>query len=341
MWREDLEVVRVDGKPGGTWRVPFPRRRISIGRGVSNDIILLDPSVPLHAVITGRDDGPFEVGPYRCRARRCFSLPTLVGMAIFSLSLTFATSIFLGQPAVRFSETEPSEVPLPARGSYGRLEEGRSVSRLSFRFEHSGRDGVLLHYIPGGLTDSSALSIELNGVPIGFVPVCPGDWGIEQRLMLPLSGVRLGWNRISFSMRSPESAPSRWGLRGLYVTAVPLDRIVGEDADSLLAAADRLLREGGESPGRLAEAGRLVNRAIERFQVGDGPLPARAIVLRRGIDRARNDLYDAFMAEARRASRLGDRERAKGIYAQLLSGFTEVGDSRRRKITYALEELTR
>jgi hypothetical protein len=331
---------------------------LRVGRGLGNDLILLDAELAetegvfqtrgrdvfwkpvLGGELDCRKEG-VRIGRYGFRLGRTPAYRAALCAAGLLVAAAGVVSWFppsKGETAV--SGSPSVAIPLPARGVYGRVsDDGAVVERLTFRFEHDGTDGVLLHYVPGRILRADQLLVELNGNPAGFVPLCRDGWGIEQRLLLPQRQLAFGTNRISFVLQRPSSETGRWGVRDVYVTGVPAAGAEGEDGYSLLAAAERAFQEGEGSPGKLARSRELMRQAIDTFRLGDRKIPSRAVFLERDIVNAQHRLYSKWMSEARKAARLGDVRRAGSIYRRLLSEWTDPSDLRRVEIGRALEDL--
>jgi hypothetical protein len=350
-------VVIREGEEGGgkCWPLPFRKSRVTVGRGLENDLIVLDPQVPDRAGRVERRGGRFfwipwgagggeELGSVRL-GRYCIETtrPVIEAVALTVSMAGLIVSIVAGFRSPISSSTvpaDPPEVVLPTSRGYGRLNDADPpVRRLSFRFDHSGRDGAMLHFVPGGIDSVERLSIEVNGAPVGYVSPCPDGWGMEQRLFLPRTRLRFGENRVSFLLHDSVLSETRWGVRDLYVTRVPSERAEGESPESVLAEAERLFSQGGNDPDRLARVEQAAGRTITLYQSRSGQVPDKVIDLMRRVRQRRERVFVAWMAEAVRAARLGDRTRARSIYRQLLAGWNDPGDPKRKEISKGLAEV--
>jgi hypothetical protein len=141
---------------------------------------------------------------------------------------------------------------------------------------------------------------------------------VEQRLLLPASRLLFGANRVSFVPERRSDEVGRWGVRDIYVTAVPFGIEEGEEGEALLDAARKLYREGGGNPAQLAHSARILRNAIERFHFETGKVPDEALDLQREIAGARSDLRLKWISEAKKAASLGEKERSDRIYRGLL-----------------------
>lgn len=342
------------------YRVPLRRPRLSVGRGLRNDVILLVSGIddvsgtvekrgrsvvwsPRQGEAMDCSRRAVRIGPYEMRARNGGIVRYLFGFFVTTVCAAIVISHVLPpKKVVAFHSKQARPIPLPARGVYGRMsDEAPPFERAAFQFDYSGKEGVLLHYVPGRVRSSDQLVIELNGSPVGFVTSASNDWGIEQRLLLPQRQLKFGANRLSFSLGSSRLDPGRWGIRDVYVTAVPSDWAFGEDGNSLYEVAERVFKEGGSSPGQLARAQQLIDRALSRFKAEEGKVPRKAVLLRREIVEGQNTLFSRLMAEARGALSLGDRKGARAVFSRLLSELTDPVDPRRIEVVRALEELPR
>ena len=360
MWTVEVSRKFLDSK-SEVYTLRLDRFRFRIGRGLKNHLILPHIDVPgsLGSIVQKKWRTfwisqrkrvflwPYRcfvvTGPYRIRVRMSLWLEFVSG-AIGSVLLG---GLVLFWPAYKGThpklETDSlfAEQLLPARGSYGALtSDGPPIRRVDFDFDAAPAKSVVLHFTPGNLIRSDQLAVQINGVSIGFAPICENRWAIEQRLHLPQPLLRKGRNKVSFlhHSESAETAPI-WGVRDIYVTFKPISVQEEKSGVDLYRAAKKLYEERASHPGSLARAKELLDRAISTWRAREGAVPSQGLALQRNIQIADDLLISGKMSEARGAIRMRDYERAQEIYEQLLAELIDPTDPRRNSIRALQSEI--
>ncbi len=235
------------------------------------------------------------------------------------------------------AQDETVQIALPARGSYGRITaDSPLIDQVIFSFSGDQESNPILHYTPGNIAHEEQLRIFLNQKLVSYVSSCPRNWGVERRLILPKETVRGGENQIVFEN---VEANRLWGVRGIYISHSVSGEKLAETPQSLLETAERLLRERATRPGSLGRAANLIRRAQGQYAAEEKEVPPKLRTLQVQVAQAETSLIGGYRAEARRYLRMGDIDRAKGVYRRLKAELIDPHHPIRKEINRELAEL--
>lgn len=230
-------------------------------------------------------------------------------------------------------------ISLPARGAYGKLtHKQKSLQKIEFQFKHE-KGKVFLHYQPGNIQARDQLSLYLNGVLVGFAPVCSKRWHVEERVPLPSEHIKKGKNKLTFQLNKSQEPNALWGIREVYVTASIKESSFVEDESFYLDVAQKLFLERNSKPGQLARAKRLLNRSLVQFKAKKTNIPRKAHELEKKIAAEEEKLFLKLLSQGKQMENLGEVQKARKVYQQLLSEFTDPSDPRNQKIKMILQNM--
>jgi hypothetical protein len=345
---------------------PFRNRRFAVhrseiraGRGIENDLVILHPEVPRnagHFIAEGKKlywngadgrtlnalESSIQLGPYRLRGRASSRLRyVLLLLLIGSLAGTILLSGLKGKRKKARKEVDSSIVLLPAPDTYGN-PKGKGGQAQEFGFEAKGKKNMELHFTAGNIHRSDQLEIFLNGRSIAFAAPCPDRWGTEERMVLSRDALKGGKNRLEFRNRFTPDGGRIWGVRNIYTLKMTEDEAARiQSADDWAERARVTFEQRSTAVGQTWRSRQYLQKAKAGWKSQARPVPEKAVLLERSIEKEMERLMSRRRSEAKAALSLGDRERAASIYHALVSEFPDQADPTRVQIEEEMAEVLR
>ncbi|MBK8480972.1 MAG: FHA domain-containing protein [Proteobacteria bacterium] len=222
---------------------------------------------------------------------------------------------------------------------YGETDRAHR-SRLIVRFRHlAGR--VTLEYGAWGVDKLGELVIELNGKPVGEVPLTLMRWTYGLKLVLPATLLQRGENTLVFRNTREPSEDERWEICFLQLRQEVLPPPDAAQARRLFELGRQAWNERDIEPSNMSTALTRFRRARDLLE-GLRERPAiylEALDYIDKVDKALTVRFQEGLFSAQRAMRVeGDRASARALIAHTLRHFAR-DDYRYRELTRLLDAL--
>ena len=308
-----------------------------LGKALDNDVVLLDADCPSHLGVIQKMEGryvwqqkdqtvdlitPVMTHGFRLQVRNA---KPWISTLIFSSLLLVSMVFFQWMYGV---ESADSSSRLPARGTYGHLNESSSeiIDRISFDFDGAAEKHLTLHYTSGNLSKPNDLQIEINGNFLSFAPASPGKWNVEIQKFIPKSLLNPEKNNVTFVFLG--SKKQTWGIRDIYIESsneLP-SQLDGKD---FLLTAKKFLKERSVKPGNLVRAQQVLDQAAQFYQAKNLERPASLSEMIARVQKEKQRMILDHAELIRKYKRENQGKKAKIIFEKLMDELIDPMDSDR------------
>lgn len=311
------------------------RSEYRIGKGLDNDIVLLDADCPAYLVKLEKKEGQYrwvafssiESSGYvfQIRSNRSW-VYALSFVLIFWISLLFFQWL-----ENRLDSPQKKIQTLPARGTYGNLDTDRSVSDIRFEFQSQIGKFLRLHYTSGNIERLGDLELLINGKFLTFAPASSRKWNVETSIFIPNELLKIENNLLEFIFRG--KSDQSWGVKDIYVTI--LDEKPAQPNDKEYAKNIRkLLREKKTKPGNIVRA----QQIIQQYRFTNQNLPEELEKLDAKIIEEKTKMIQDHQILIQKYKREGEVRKAREIYQHLMDELIDPMDLDRSQIEEQFNE---
>jgi hypothetical protein len=263
------------------------------------------------------------------------------------LSVLLVVLIYSG---VRLSMTEregedlsnSGPVPLPHHEIVGHKVGGKNyVDKVDFTF-FAQKPKYRLRYRPGYIRSAQEVAIYVNDEKLTDVPVTIDRWADELVLVdVPQTSLKMQEvNVIRFDNKKNPPEKSRWGVREVSVTEVPIPKCDVEVAQKYLRLSKEKYEERRINDPNLYAAVQYLREGLE-YVIACEDAQVRDVLLET-VDRYEAELqgkYEDFLFNTKKFLKLRDLDAAKIELQNIISHIPDESDRRHRAARDLLERL--
>jgi hypothetical protein len=266
------------------------------------------------------------------------------------LALLSVLVVVLVYSGVRLSMTEregedlsnSGPVPLPFHGILGHKVGGKNyVDKAEFTF-FAKEPKYRLRYRPGYIGAPQQVGVYLNGEKLADVPVTIDRWADELvSVEIPQTALKAGEvNTVLFDNKRNPPEKTRWGIRDVSVSEVPIPKCDVEVAQKYLRLAQEKYEERRINDPNLYSAIRYLKEGLE-YVIACEDAEVRNVLLETS-ERYEEELqakYEDFLFNTKKFLKLKDTEAARIELQNIISHVPEDTDRRHRVARDLLERI--
>jgi hypothetical protein len=240
------------------------------------------------------------------------------------------------------SNTGP--LPLPYHEIVGHKVGGKNyVNKVEFTF-FAQKPKYRLRYRPGYVDTAQEVGIYLNDEKLTDVPVTVDRWADEPvQVDIPQTSMKMGeLNTIRFDNKNNPPGKSRWGIREVSITEVPIPKCDVEVAQKYLRLANEKYEERRINDPNLFAAVQYLKDGLE-YVIACEDSKVREVLLKT-MDRYEEELqgkYEDYLFNTKKFLKLKDLEAAKIELQSIISHIPDESDRRHRAAREMLEKLSK
>lgn len=266
------------------------------------------------------------------------------------LALLSVLLIVLVYSGVRLSMTEREgedlsnspPLPLPVHEIIGHKVGGKNyVDKVEFTF-FAQKPKYRLRYRPGYIRYPQLVGIYLNDKKLADVPVTVDRWADELVLVdIPQTLLKAGEvNTIRFDNRKNPPEKTRWGIREISVSEVPIPKCDVEVAQKYLRLANEKYEERRINDPNLYAAIQYLKEGLE-YVIACEDAQVRDVLFEtmNRYDEELQGKYEDFLFNTKKFLKLKDLEAAQIELQNILSHIPDESDRRHRAARDLLEKL--
>jgi hypothetical protein len=266
------------------------------------------------------------------------------------LALLSVLLIVLVYSGVRLSMTEREgedlsnspPLPLPVHEIIGHKVGGKNyVDKAEFTF-FAQKPKYRLRYRPGYIRYPQLVGIYLNDKKLADVPVTVDRWADELVLVdIPQTLLKAGEvNTIRFDNRKNPPEKTRWGIREISVSEVPIPKCDVEVAQKYLRLANEKYEERRINDPNLYAAIQYLKEGLE-YVIACEDAQVRDVLFEtmNRYDEELQGKYEDFLFNTKKFLKLKDLEAAQIELQNILSHIPDESDRRHRAARDLLEKL--
>ncbi len=266
------------------------------------------------------------------------------------LALLSVLLIVLVYSGVRLSMTEREgedlsnspPLPLPVHETIGHKVGGKNyVDKAEFTF-FSQKPKYRLRYRPGYIRYPQLVGIYLNDKKLADVPVTIDRWADELVLVdIPQSLLKAGeLNTLRFDNRKNPPEKTRWGIREISVSEVPIPKCDVEVAQKYLRLANEKYEERRINDPNLYAAIQYLKEGLE-YVIACEDAQVREVLFEtmNRYDEELQGKYEDFLFNTKKFLKLKDLEAAQVELQNILSHIPDESDRRNRAARDLLEKI--
>lgn len=266
------------------------------------------------------------------------------------LALLSVLLVVLLYSGIRLSMTEregedlsnSGPVPLPFHEILGHKVGGKNyVDKVDFTF-FAQKPKYRLRYRPGYIGQPQQVGIFLNGEKLADVPVTIDRWADELvSVDIPQTSLKVGEvNTVRFDNTRNPPEKTRWGLRDISVSEVPIPKCDVEVAQKYLRLAKEKYEERRINDPNLYSAIQYLKEGLE-YVIACEDAQVRDVLLetRERYEEELQAKYEDFLFNTKKFLKLKDMEAAKIELQNILSHVPDESDRRHRAARDLLERI--
>lgn len=317
----------------------------TVGKGLHNDIVLMDSQVPANLAKIEKKDQKFvwiqntrEVDLSRSSlVSHGFRFRVVEHQPKFFILLTLialTSSFLVFQHFVAPKTVASSVVTLPAKGPFGNISEQDHVKNVLFTFPTKAGLFATLHYTSGNIEKESDLEILINNHFLTFSPISPNKWNVESKIFIPQSILEKKDNQIEFRYHG---AGRPWGVKDIYVENRD-DKPKTQSSAELLNTAEKFFHERNFKKGNLVRAIQILSKQKITLESKKKSLPEKYEKLLADAKEEKQQLILDYTMAAQKFKEGGYKDKANKIYNKLLLELIDPMDPDRTKILQEMRE---
>lgn len=317
----------------------------TVGKGLHNDIVLMDSQVPTHLAKIEKKDQKFVW--IQNKREIDLSRSSLVSHGFrfkvvehqpkfFILLVLFALiSSFLVFQHFTSPKTVAATVQtLPAKGPFGNIGEQDHIKNVLFTFPTKAGLFATLHYTSGNIAKESDLEILINDHFLTFSPISPNRWNVESKMFIPQSMLDKKDNQIEFRYHGAER---NWGVKDIYVENGE-DKPKTQSSAELLNTAEKFFHERNFKKGNLIRSIQILSKQKILLESKQKALPGKYEKLLADALEEKHQLILDYTMAAQKFKEGGYKDKAYKIYNKLLLELIDPMDPDRTKILQEMRE---